>query len=37
MKLDELVDHFLVRDSESNIQMATSLMGALNEISVFTQ
>lgn len=25
MKLDELVDHFIVRDSESNIELATSV------------
>jgi hypothetical protein len=34
MKLDELVDHFIVRDSESNIQLASQDM---LDISNYTQ
>jgi len=34
MKLDELVDHFLVRDSESNIQLGAS---DFMDISNYTQ
>lgn len=34
MKLDELVNHFIIRDSESNIQIGSSIM---NDISGFTQ
>lgn len=32
--MDELVDHFIVRDSQSNIQIGASM---LNDISSFTQ
>ena len=34
MKIDELVDRFLLKDSQSNIQMITTAM--LDDFSLFT-